>query len=163
MKGFLSRFPFTILGTLGIIGLASNFIVFEKHMQDWITVWQSFTAMLWGWFPFDIQWLRDYLTAGLIASGMIIRVVITSTIYHFKEQKRKYDLEFREILKLNLEGGLGNFFKNIVIFTILLWPFILFMMFIPLLFPKMVEEDELSLRGRHARAMQPLSNYITKK
>ena len=70
------------MGAIGIFSFVSGLIELADGVQDWIDAWRAITRPIWnfllGWF-FEWSnwqfpwWLKDYLTCGLVNSGMVIR------------------------------------------------------------------------------------------
>lgn len=82
MLSFLARTPATFLAALGLLSLASNVLDIQKNVQDWIDAWTTVTRPVWDYtiallaplLGFDLKnWMKDYLTVGVIVAGMHIR------------------------------------------------------------------------------------------
>ena len=75
-EGFLSRTPFAVAGAFGLISLASGALSFEQNVKDWIIAWQHITNSLWAWAPEISVDKKNYLTMGIINSGMVLRAYL---------------------------------------------------------------------------------------
>ncbi len=67
-----------LLGTIAFLALLNGIINFKSYFGEAIMVFQNTTRPLWGailfWLPFEApDTLKDYLTMGIITSGMRFR------------------------------------------------------------------------------------------
>ena len=82
LKEFMGRTPFAIMGALGIFGFAADVTQIDENMQVLVNAWRDVARpvadFLFGWnyrlFEMEMpSWVKDYLAAGLIVSGMSMR------------------------------------------------------------------------------------------
>jgi hypothetical protein len=77
MKEFLGRLPFTLIGSIGLISLVSNFLTLGEDLGLLVEAWQQTTRPVWeqtlGYFVDLPNVLKDYFTGGVIFAGMLFR------------------------------------------------------------------------------------------
>lgn len=80
----MSRPVMAVLGAIGLLNITSSFLVLDQNIRDTIDAWQAVTRPVWdylfGWlfnaFGIDfLWWHKDYLTSGLVFSGMYHRAM----------------------------------------------------------------------------------------
>lgn len=89
-KGFIFRVPYVVIGAIGLLSLIDGLLTFHRWIDQWIDAWQATTRPIWefafGWifafFNMDIPPLFcDYLTVGVIVTGMFIRADNTPSTF----------------------------------------------------------------------------------
>ena len=79
--GAIIRQPFAILGALAFISLIDNILTLQTTLENIVTAFQAVTRPVWefllGWLPWDLPgWVADYLTMGMVVSGMWFRALL---------------------------------------------------------------------------------------
>lgn len=85
--GFLLRQPFALLGAVALLSLAQDLLTWQENINTWLNAFQAVTRPIWdfllGWFFEWVGWefpcrVKDYLTVGVVMSGMSLRTRIYS-------------------------------------------------------------------------------------
>lgn len=137
LKDFMGRTPFAILGAIGLLSMASQFINLADDIENWLKVWKAVTRPVWEWIAGLIgyelpNWLKDYLTVGVIHAGMYVR-----TRYFERKSSVHSDLFFdREI-------GDHQFLTAVWVYPFygLLWP-VYFVSFLLLISIDVIDPDK---------------------
>lgn len=120
LVSFVGQVLSTFLLVFSLLGLSTDLVEYNSHIENWILIWKSIAHYPWhflfAWVPVDIpSFIFDYLIIGAILSVALFRYWVHSsdsnqnTIRTYIHEIRGIDFEF-----------CGHFLK-----VLFLWPFYL--------------------------------------